>query len=173
VTLSHVVTNRFILEHHYQSKVWGGADALNAYLQTIGWLQGANTGGALFVKGMADICMCWASGVALLTWAEEEGDLKVSYVMSVLKYYKHGATNNVFIHIQRVYGEDGDYYEDDACVIGVHHWVLEEIDHVRWREHINHDHIHEIHMLEDGTNDCGSEDVANGGHLCSVVLGVE
>jgi hypothetical protein len=35
----------------------GGADVLNAYLQTVDWLQGANNGGALFVKGMADICM--------------------------------------------------------------------------------------------------------------------
>jgi hypothetical protein len=32
----------------------------------------------------------------------------------------------------------------------VHHRVLEEICHVRWIEHINHDHIHEIHMPEDG-----------------------
>jgi hypothetical protein len=34
--------------------------------------------------------------------------------------------------------------------MGVHHQVLEEIDHVRWREHINQDHVHEIHLQEDG-----------------------
>jgi hypothetical protein len=34
VTLSRAIANRFNLEHHYQSKVWGGADALNSYLQT-------------------------------------------------------------------------------------------------------------------------------------------
>jgi hypothetical protein len=74
----------------------------------------------------------------------------VSYVMPILKYYKHGTTDNVSNHIRRVYREDGDYYEDDAHVMGVHHRVSEEIDHVRWREHINQDHVHEIHMLEDG-----------------------
>jgi hypothetical protein len=74
----------------------------------------------------------------------------VSYVMPILKYYKHGTTDNVSNHIWRVYREDGDYYEDDAHVMGVHHRVSEEIDHVRWREHINQDHVHEIHMSEDG-----------------------
>jgi hypothetical protein len=28
---------------------------MDAYYETIDWLQGANNGGALFVKGMADI----------------------------------------------------------------------------------------------------------------------
>jgi hypothetical protein len=56
VTLIHAIANRFNLEHHYQSKVWGSANVLNSYLQTVDWLQGANNGGALFVKGMADIC---------------------------------------------------------------------------------------------------------------------
>jgi hypothetical protein len=65
--LSRTVANRFNLEHHYQSRVWGGADVLNAYLQTIDWLQGANNGEALFVKGMADICMGRLGGEALLT----------------------------------------------------------------------------------------------------------
>jgi hypothetical protein len=51
-------------------------------------------------------------------------------VLAILKYYKHGATNNVFNHIWCIYGEvtfgsqvggrwwmeDGDYDEDDAHV---------------------------------------------------------
>jgi hypothetical protein len=129
----------------------GGADAVNAYLQIVDWLQGANNGGPLFIMGMADICMGRPYGVTLLTRAEQEGDIQVSYVLSVLKYYKHGATNDVFNHIWHIYGEDRDYYENDARVLGVHHRVFEEIDHVRWRKHINHDHdhIHEIQMPED------------------------
>jgi hypothetical protein len=55
-TSSCAVTNLFNLDHHYQSKVWGGVDALNRYLQTIDLSQGVNNGEALFVKGMADIC---------------------------------------------------------------------------------------------------------------------
>jgi hypothetical protein len=47
--LSHAIANRFNLEHHYQSMVWEGADTLDAYLQTVNWLQGANNGGALFI----------------------------------------------------------------------------------------------------------------------------
>jgi hypothetical protein len=67
-TSSHVIANHFNLKHHYHSKVWGGgvADALNAYLKTVDWLQGANNGGALFIKGMADICIGRPSVVALL-----------------------------------------------------------------------------------------------------------
>jgi hypothetical protein len=105
----------------------GGADVLNAYLQTVDWLQGANNGGSLFIKGLADICTGWPSGATLLTRAKEEGDLQVSYVMFVLKYYKHRVTDDFFNHIQRFYGEDGDYYKDDACVMGVCHRVSEEI----------------------------------------------
>jgi hypothetical protein len=45
----------------------GGADVLNAYLQTVDWLQGVNNGVALFIKGMADICMGRPGGVALLS----------------------------------------------------------------------------------------------------------
>jgi hypothetical protein len=131
----------------------GGADTLNANLQTVGWLQGANNGGCLFVKGMADICMGRPGGVALVARAEEEGDLQASYVLSVLKYYKNGATIDVLNHVWCIYREDGDYYEDDACVMGVHHQVSDEVDRVRWREHINQDHVHEIHMPEDG-NKC-------------------
>jgi hypothetical protein len=85
-------------------------------------------------------------------------------VLAILKYYKHGTTDDVFNHFRRIYGEvtfgsqvgtrwwteDGDYDEDDARVMGVRHRVLEEICHVMWMEHINHDHVHEIHMLEDG-----------------------
>jgi hypothetical protein len=125
---SHAITNRFNLKHHYQSMVWEGANALVTYLQTIDWLQGANNGGTLFVKGMGDICMGRPGGVALLARAEEEGDLQASYVLAILKYYKHGATDDVFNHIRLIYGEvtfgsqvitrwwaeDRDYNEDDA-----------------------------------------------------------
>jgi hypothetical protein len=54
--LSHAVSNRFNLEHHYKSMIWEGVDAHDTYLQTVDWLQCANNGGALFVKGMDDIC---------------------------------------------------------------------------------------------------------------------
>jgi hypothetical protein len=57
LSLSHAVANHFNVEYHYQSTVLGDANALDAYLQTIDCLQGANNGGALFVKGMGDICM--------------------------------------------------------------------------------------------------------------------
>jgi hypothetical protein len=70
----------FNLEHHYQSTVWGDADTLDAYLQTIDWLQGVNNGEALFVKGMCNICTGHPGGVALLARAEEEGDLQAAYV---------------------------------------------------------------------------------------------
>jgi hypothetical protein len=87
----------------------------------------------------------------------------VSYMLAVLKYYKHGVTDDVFNNIRCVYGEvtfglqvgtrwwteDGDYDEDDAQVMGVHHRISEEIRRVMWMEHINHDHVHDIHMLED------------------------
>jgi hypothetical protein len=133
----------------------GGADTFDSYYQTIYWLQDANNGGALFINRMADICTGRPGGVTLLARAEEEGDLQVSYALVVLKYYKNDATDDVSNHIQRVYGEvtfgsqvgtwwwteDRDYDEDDAHVMGVRHRVSEEIDHVRWREHINHDHI--------------------------------
>jgi hypothetical protein len=155
---SRVVTNRFNLELHYQT-MDRGAD----YLQTIDWLQGANNGGALFVKGMGDICTGRPSGAALLARAEEEGDLQASYVLAVLKYYKHGATNDVFNHIRHIYGEvtfgsqvrtrwrvdDEDYAKDDARVMGVLNRVSDEIVHVRWRDHIHPNHLHEIHMPED------------------------
>jgi hypothetical protein len=161
---SRAITNRFNLKHHYQSMVWEDADALNTYLQTIDWLQGANNGGALFVKGMDDICTGWPGGAALLERAEEEADLQASYVLAVLKYYKHGATDDVFNHFRHIYGEvtfgsqvgirwwmeDEDYDEEDAWVMGVRHRVSEEICCVMWMEHINHYHVHEIHMPEDG-----------------------
>jgi hypothetical protein len=34
--------------------------------------------------------------------------------------------------------------------MGFHHRVSEEIRRVMWMEHINHDHVREIHMPEDG-----------------------
>jgi hypothetical protein len=44
-----------------------GADVLDAYLQTVDWLQGTNNGGALFVKGMGDICTGQPGGTTFLT----------------------------------------------------------------------------------------------------------
>jgi hypothetical protein len=79
-SLSCTVANRFNLEHHYQTMDWG-AD----YLQTIDWLQGVNNGGALFIKGMGNICTGRPGGAALLTQVEEEGDLQASYMLVVLK----------------------------------------------------------------------------------------
>jgi hypothetical protein len=75
VCSSHSVANHFNLENHYQSIVWGDGGMLDAYLQTIDWLHGANNGEAHFVKGMGDICIGHLSGAPLLTRAEEEGDL--------------------------------------------------------------------------------------------------
>jgi hypothetical protein len=75
VCSSHAIANYFNLENHNQSMVWGERHRLNAYLQTINWLQGANNTEALFVKGMGDICTGHPSGVTLLTRAEKEGDL--------------------------------------------------------------------------------------------------
>jgi hypothetical protein len=46
--------------------------------------------------------------------------------------------------------EDGVYDEDDARVARVHHRVSTKIGRVMWREHINHDHVHEVHMSDDG-----------------------
>jgi hypothetical protein len=46
--------------------------------------------------------------------------------------------------------EDGYYDEDDARFMAIRHRVLGEIRRVRWIEHINDDHIHEIHMPKDG-----------------------
>jgi hypothetical protein len=193
---SRAIANRFNLEHHNQSTIWRDTDTLNAYLQTIDWLQGANNRGALFIKGMGGICTCCPGATALLTWEEEEGDLQAAYVLAILKYYKHGATDNVFNHIWYIYEEegdlqaayvlailkyykhgatdnvfnhiwciygevtfgsqvggrwwmeDGDYDEDDAHVAWVHHWVSAEIGRVMWREHIIHDHVHELHVLD-------------------------
>jgi hypothetical protein len=73
---SRVVANRFNLENHYQSMVWGERHWLDADLQTVDWLQGTNNAEALFVKGMDGICTGHPGGVVLLARAEEEGDLQ-------------------------------------------------------------------------------------------------
>jgi hypothetical protein len=97
----------------------------------------------------------------------------VSYVMPILKYYKHGTTDNVSNHIRRVYREDGDYYEDDAHVMGVHHRVSEEIDHVGGGNTSTRTTSMRYTCRKMARNVCGHGDAANGGHPCSVVLGVE
>jgi hypothetical protein len=127
-------------------------------------LQVANNGRDLFINGMSDICTGQPGGATLLAWTEEERDLQASYVLTVIKYYKHGLTNDVFNHIQCVYDtvtfvsqvktwwmmEDGDDYdEDDVRVMGVRKWVFDEIVHVRQRGHIEPDNLLEIHVPED------------------------
>jgi hypothetical protein len=137
VSSSHVIANRFNLEHHYQSTDWNPKE----YLQTVDWLQGANNGQALFVKGLVDLCTTRPGGAAVLTRAEEEGDLQESYVLAVIKYYKHDVTDDVFNHIQRVYSEITfgsqvgtrwwmEYKacdEDEAHILGVRKRVFDEI----------------------------------------------
>jgi hypothetical protein len=103
--LSHGVANRFNLEHHYQSMIWGDVDTCAAYLQTVDWLFGASNKQALFVKGMGNLCTGRLGGASLLTRAIDEGDLQAAYVLAVLNYYKHDATDHVFNLIRRVYSE--------------------------------------------------------------------
>jgi hypothetical protein len=74
-SLSHGVANRFNLEHHYQSMIWGDVDTCAAYLQTVNWLFGASNRQALFVKGMGNLCTGRPGGAVLLTRAVDEGDL--------------------------------------------------------------------------------------------------
>jgi hypothetical protein len=124
-----------------------------------------NNGRALFINGVSDICMGRPDGAALLARAEEEGDLQASNVLAVIKYYKHGLTDDVFNHIRHLYGtvtfgshvktrwmmEDGDDYDkDDVRVMGVHKRVFDEIVRVRQREHIDPNNLLEIHLREDG-----------------------
>jgi hypothetical protein len=103
--LSRGIANRFNLEHHYQSMIWGDGDTHAAYLQTVDWLVGASNGEALFVKGMGDVCTGQPGGVTLLARAVEEGDLQVAYVLAILDYYKHDTTEHVFNLIHHVYNE--------------------------------------------------------------------
>jgi hypothetical protein len=87
----------------------------------------------------------------------------VSYVLAILKYYKHDTTDDAFNHIKRIYSEVtfashirtrwwmeyGDYNEDDAPFMAVRHRVSEVIHPMGWIKHINHNHVNEIHMPED------------------------
>jgi hypothetical protein len=160
---SCVIANRFNLEHHFMNRVWG-EDDMYEYYQTLDWLQGVNNIRALFINVMSNICMGRPGSAALLARPEEEGDLQVSYVLAVIKYYKHGLTDDVFNHIQRVYGmitfglrvgtwwmmEDGDDYdEEDVRAMGVRKRVFDDIIHLRRREHIDLDNLLEIHLPED------------------------
>jgi hypothetical protein len=99
---SRVVTNCFNLEYHFTNRVWG-EENMYEYYQTVDWLQVANNGRALFINGMSDICTGRPDVAALLARVEE-GDLQASYVLAVIKYYKHGLTDDVFNHIRCVYG---------------------------------------------------------------------
>jgi hypothetical protein len=84
---SHTIANHFNLKHYYRSMVWEGVGALDTYLQTVDWLQGEKSGGALSINGMGDICTGRTGGATLLTRAEEEGHLQASCVLVILKYY--------------------------------------------------------------------------------------
>jgi hypothetical protein len=157
-SLSRTVANCFNLEHHFTNRVWG-EDDMYKYYQTVDWLQVGNNGRALFINKRSNKCTDWPGGAALLVWAE--GDLQASYVLAVIKYYKHGLSDDVFNHIWRVYGmvtfglqvgtrwmmEDGDDYdEDDVCVMGVRKRVFDEIVCVRQREYINPHNLLEVHL---------------------------
>jgi hypothetical protein len=109
-------------------------------------LQGANNGGALFVKGVLDICIGQPSGVVLLAQVEEEGDLQASYVLGILKYYKHGQpmmfSTTYGVYDEVTFGSRVRTWwradnEDDACVMGVWHRVSDEIVHVSGRNTSN------------------------------------
>jgi hypothetical protein len=89
-----------------------------------------SNGQALFIKGMGDLYTGRPGGVALLTRAADEGDLQATYVLAVLNYYKHGATDHAFNLIHRVYSEvlfgshvggwlwmdEGIHDEDEVCI---------------------------------------------------------
>jgi hypothetical protein len=60
---------------------------------------------AFFIKGMGNLCTSRPGGVALLECAVGKGDLLASFVLVILNYYKHGATDHVFNLICRIYGE--------------------------------------------------------------------
>jgi hypothetical protein len=102
--------------------------------------------------------------VVCLRFMRTEVSLWTTLLNTYHPYYKHYATDDVFNHIRRVYGEDTfgsqvrgwwwredeSYDEDDTHVAQVHHRVSAEIGQVMWREHINKDHVHELHMSDDG-----------------------
>jgi hypothetical protein len=156
---SRGVANHFNLEHHYQATVWRHGDTHAVYLQTIDWLLGVSNGQALFVKGMGNLCTSQPDGVALLERAVDERDLQATYVLAVLNYYKHDATDHVFNLIRRVCGEvplglqvarqlwsdEGIHDEDEACIARVRYRVQEEIGCVLWREHLHLGSIYELH----------------------------
>jgi hypothetical protein len=89
------------------TRLWFGGDAHTCvlYIQSVDWLLDANNGQALFVKGIGNICTGRPGGVAFLARAVDEGDIQAAYVLAVLNYYKHGATDHVFNLICHVYGE--------------------------------------------------------------------
>jgi hypothetical protein len=85
------------------TRLWFGECA--AYLQTIDWLLGVSNGQALFINGMCHLCTGRPGGVALLERVVDEGDLQAAYMLVVLNYYKHDATDHVLNLICCVYGE--------------------------------------------------------------------
>jgi hypothetical protein len=167
VSSSRNVANRFNLKHHYQAMVWGDTHTHAMYLQTVDWLLDANNGQALFVKGIGNICTGRPGGVAFLTRAVDEGDIRVAYVLAVLNYYKHSATSHVFNLIRRVYGEvplgsqvagqswsdEGIHNEDEARIAHVWYRVQEEIGRVLWRENLHLGIIYDLH-LPDNSQQC-------------------
>jgi hypothetical protein len=167
--------------------VWGHARSHDAYLQTVDWLLLANNGEALFVKGMDDLCTGRPGAIQLLAHALEEGHQPAAFVLGVLNYYKHGATEDVFNLFRRVYGEvtigyqagslswtdEGINDEADASTARVHHQVDEEIGRVTWREQININIVYQLHMPDDDNNAYGRRDAAVGGKPSFVVLDVK
>jgi hypothetical protein len=161
---SHGVTNRFNLEHHYQAMVWGDAHTRVLYIQSMDWLLDANNGQALFVKGIGNICTGRPGGVAFLARAVDEGDIQAAYVLAVLNYYKHGATDHVFNLICHVYGEvplgsqvvgrswsdEGIHDENEVRIAHVQYRVQEEIGGVLWRKHLHLGIVYDLHLPDDG-----------------------
>jgi hypothetical protein len=158
------IPNCFNLEHHYQSRVWGDTHTRILYHQTVDWLLDVSNRQARFVKGMGNLCTSRPSGVALLRHAVDEGDLQAAYVLAVLNYYQHGATDHVFNLIHRFYGEEpigsqvarlwwsdeGIHDEDEACIAQVWYRVQEEIGRVLWWEHIHLGIVYELQLPNDG-----------------------
>jgi hypothetical protein len=105
---SCVVAHRFNLENHYQSTVWGERHRLNAYLQTVDWLQGANNAKALFIKGMGD--MHQASQWCSTSHTSRRG----GRLIGVLRAGHH--------QVLQVRHHQGCIQPHSACVWCIHFW---------------------------------------------------
>jgi hypothetical protein len=99
---SRVVANRFNLENHYQSMVWGERHWLDADLQTVDWYQQRRSS-LRQGDGRHMHRASWWCGTSRKS--RRGGRLTTYYVLAVVKYYRYGTIEDVFIHIQCMYGE--------------------------------------------------------------------